>query len=530
MDTVKTVPPSAQPEDRELVALHLAGEPAAFRQIVERYQGMVCALAYSACGDVARSEDIAQEVFVAAWKQLPQLREPEKLRGWLGGITRNLAHNALRRTRRMPTAQAAELPADAPAETAGPREQAMGADEVALMWHALGGLPETYREPMVLFYREGRSVAAVAAALEISEDTAKQRLARGRAMLTDRMTQLVGETLERSVPAPTFVASVLLLVPGPLSPLLLDVAESGSAAGRTLATAGAVGSVVGKGGVILKVLSALAFLPALMQGATDFVRFRDRNAAQADDANRREAAWAYLQLHAGIGFFVLSVIALLGVLPAASPWLLVPGALGAFGVFWFVRRAKCRMDQLMPRELPAESVRGFEQRSAGAWLGLPFYHIRLGTRPARSARAVKAWIAISDGWAVGGLFAFGPWALAPVSMGIVSIGLLGIGVLALGWGALGIVAGGWLSNGLVAFGGLAAKGVVAHAPLMASRNAHFASSDSGAAAAQAFFQHHWFYHFTAAAAQGLVWAGLLGWVLPVALTAWQLWRTRRDPV
>src|SRR4051812_390593 len=90
-------------DDGELVARHRMGDGTAFRVIVERHQGMVCALAYSVCGDLARSEDIAQEVFIAAWKQLPQLKEPGKLRGWLGGITRNLAHNRLRRAGRTPT-------------------------------------------------------------------------------------------------------------------------------------------------------------------------------------------------------------------------------------------------------------------------------------------------------------------------------------------------------------------------------------------------------------------------------------------
>ena len=59
--------------DRRLVELHLAGDRTAFRQIVERYQAMVCALGLSACGDVGRSEDLAQEVFLAAWKELPGL-------------------------------------------------------------------------------------------------------------------------------------------------------------------------------------------------------------------------------------------------------------------------------------------------------------------------------------------------------------------------------------------------------------------------------------------------------------------------
>jgi uncharacterized membrane protein len=63
---------------------------------------------------------------------------------------------------------------------------------------------------------------------------------------------------------------------------------------------------------------------------------------------------------------------------------------------------------------------------------------------------------------------------------------------------------------------------------MVSRS-DFAALKSGSAA-QVFFQHSGFYHFTAVAVKGLMWAGLVGWVMPVALAGWQLWRTRRDPV
>jgi RNA polymerase sigma factor (sigma-70 family) len=140
--------------DRRLVELHLDGDREAFRQIVERYQAMVCALGLSACGDVGRSEDVAQEVFVAAWRQLPELRDPDKLRGWLAGIARNLVHNAFRRHQRTPLARAEELSPETPADMESPREQAIGTDEAALMWNTIEGIPENYREPMVLFYRE----------------------------------------------------------------------------------------------------------------------------------------------------------------------------------------------------------------------------------------------------------------------------------------------------------------------------------------------------------------------------------------
>jgi len=75
--------------DVELVAASRQGNRDAFGQIVRRYQGLISGLIYSSCGDLSASEDIAQETFLAAWKSLSGLREPEKLPAWLCQIARH---------------------------------------------------------------------------------------------------------------------------------------------------------------------------------------------------------------------------------------------------------------------------------------------------------------------------------------------------------------------------------------------------------------------------------------------------------
>ena len=69
--------------DAELIQASVAGSHGAFGQIVERYQSLVCAVAYSRTGDLALSEDVAQETFLKAWRRLRQLRDGAKLRAWL---------------------------------------------------------------------------------------------------------------------------------------------------------------------------------------------------------------------------------------------------------------------------------------------------------------------------------------------------------------------------------------------------------------------------------------------------------------
>jgi len=61
----KNMPAAAEFEDdASLVARTLAGNQDAFERIVSRYQSLICSLAYSATGNVARSEDLAQESFL----------------------------------------------------------------------------------------------------------------------------------------------------------------------------------------------------------------------------------------------------------------------------------------------------------------------------------------------------------------------------------------------------------------------------------------------------------------------------------
>lgn len=202
-------------DDATLVAQSLAGSRQAFTRIVERYQSLICALGYSATGSVSRSEDLAQETFVTAWKQLAMLREPAKLRAWLCGIARNHINGALRRQVREPAHAAASL--DEAREIASsepaPVTQVISAEEMTLLWREVGQLPDTYREALVLFYREHQSLTKVAEALELTEDAAAQRLSRGRSLLRERMLAFVEGALERTNPGVQFSAGVEAALP-----------------------------------------------------------------------------------------------------------------------------------------------------------------------------------------------------------------------------------------------------------------------------------------------------------------------------
>ncbi len=201
--------------DAELVSRTLAGDRDAFNQIVSRYQILICSLAYSRIGQLGQSEDVAQETFITAWKHLRLLRQPEKLRAWLCGIVRNRARKCLRNEGREPVRDAEPLDTmeDLAAPVALPSEQAISKEEEAIMWRALAQIPELYREPLILFYREHQSIEHVAAELDLTEDAVKQRLSRGRKLLHEEVEAFVQKTLQRSKPTEAFSGAVLAALP-----------------------------------------------------------------------------------------------------------------------------------------------------------------------------------------------------------------------------------------------------------------------------------------------------------------------------
>ncbi|HVM59446.1 MAG TPA: sigma-70 family RNA polymerase sigma factor [Verrucomicrobiae bacterium] len=221
--------------DAQLVANTLAGDRDAFGRIVAKYQTLICSLAYSRLGNIGQSEDVAQDTFVVAWCHLRHLRDPEKLRAWLCGILRNRIQKYLHREGREPAhdAEPIELADHTPAPDPLPSEESVTREEEAILWKSLSKIPEIYREPLILFYREHQSITSVALQLDLTEDTVKQRLSRGRKLLQEEVATFVERTLDRTAPTGAFSAMVLAALP----------VVTGSAA----ATAGAATAAKGAG-------------------------------------------------------------------------------------------------------------------------------------------------------------------------------------------------------------------------------------------------------------------------------------------
>ena len=492
--------------DTELVSQSLTGSREAFGRIVAQYQSLICSLAYSVTGSLTQSEDLAQETFVIAWKQLRQLREPAKLRSWLCSIARSVISGATRRQMREPAhgAETLDIVHETPAPDPLPSEHAISREEEAILWRSLEQIPELYREPLILFYREQQSVAGVAEELELSEDAVKQRLSRGRKLLTEEVTAFVEGTLKRTNPGEAFTLGVLAALPG--LAVSARAATLGMAAAKGSAAAKAAAGM-GLSGMGLSVLSGVV-------GSALGVRISLENTASPRE--RQFAVKLNWITYSWLGAFF---VVLLGGISLAGPyWKIYPVFLtwAVIGlnvvnpvvvlllIRWGLRErerirreeaAKLTPGSVSPLTPPA--MRPWEYRSRWSLLGLPLVHISWNRKVDDKFVPAKGWIACGD-IAYGILFASGRVAVGTVSIGMFAVGGIAygsfaVGIYAFGAAALGIWVGGALAVGYMAFGGAGVAWRIAFGGVAVAHDYAFGGSalarHANDAAAFAFAQH-----------------------------------------
>jgi RNA polymerase sigma-70 factor (ECF subfamily) len=132
-------------------------------------------------GDEADARDAAQETFVAAWRQLPRLREPDRFDAWLQRVAVNASRMTLRARGRR---RIREIPASSVvAMTDSSATEPSAETDARELDAALGRLPIEQRAILVLHHLEGRPRAELAAILDVPVGTAKSRLFAARRAL-----------------------------------------------------------------------------------------------------------------------------------------------------------------------------------------------------------------------------------------------------------------------------------------------------------------------------------------------------------
>jgi RNA polymerase sigma-70 factor (ECF subfamily) len=176
------------PDEEALVRRAVAGDRAAFAQLVEHYQRACYGLAWRLLGDPELAADAAQDAFVHAYDAIAKYRGGI-FRSWILRITANTSYDILRRAQRRPTTplpDAEQGEAELPDLAAPDPEAAAGRAE--LYRHldaALRLLPEDQRTAVVLCDVYGMDYGEVAATTASALGTVKSRIHRGRLRLRE---------------------------------------------------------------------------------------------------------------------------------------------------------------------------------------------------------------------------------------------------------------------------------------------------------------------------------------------------------
>jgi len=189
-----------------------SGDVAAYGRLVQRFQDMAVAYAYSLLHDFQLAEDAAQEAFVEGYRTLSQLREPIAFPGWLRRII--FKHcDRLTRGKQLPVV-GMESAAGVASSQLDPSSAAEDREMNDAVRRAIKAPPENEREVTALFYIGEHSQEEIAKFLDLPLSTVKNRLHAAREHLKEWIVARVEEDFKAHRPSrnDNFAAGVVRLI------------------------------------------------------------------------------------------------------------------------------------------------------------------------------------------------------------------------------------------------------------------------------------------------------------------------------
>jgi RNA polymerase sigma factor (sigma-70 family) len=175
-------------------------DESAFAVLIERHGPMVRGVCQRSLRDPNAVDDAFQATFLILVRKAASLGKPELLANWLYGVAYRTALNA-----KIQAARRRHFESEAAAMSPGLLALGESRQELlAALDEAIEGLPEKYRVPLILCYLEGKTNEQAAQLLGWPAGSISARLARGRALLRDRLNGRYGEVLAG------FIAAVLV--------------------------------------------------------------------------------------------------------------------------------------------------------------------------------------------------------------------------------------------------------------------------------------------------------------------------------
>lgn len=190
-------------EDGHIIRECLNGDSASFGLLVDKYKESIYALAYSRLRNFHDAEDITQDVFLKAYRNLRTLRRWDSFLVWIRSIAINLCKNKIRAQSRRPDAesiedQEAQILDKVSAEFYSDEQSSVSRNEALdSISKALESLPEIYQQVLTLHYLGGMSGEQMSQFLGISHANVRQRLSRARRQLREETLATMSSTYEQ---------------------------------------------------------------------------------------------------------------------------------------------------------------------------------------------------------------------------------------------------------------------------------------------------------------------------------------------
>ena len=176
--------PSSDTRLTELVEQASKGNRLAFERLIDRFQGDIYRMIYYRVRARMDAEDLTQDVFIRAYRNIFRLREPDRIRSWLFTIAVNRVNDYLRNKRVRSIFKSSAEGADFYTETSHPQEQPEALEQILKedFWRQIEHIAKTLskmeREVFMLRFLDGLSIYEIAQVLKKSESTVKTHLYR----------------------------------------------------------------------------------------------------------------------------------------------------------------------------------------------------------------------------------------------------------------------------------------------------------------------------------------------------------------
>ncbi len=182
--------------DEELVSQTLAGDRDAFGVLVHKYQDMVFAYAFQKVRNETDAEDVMQEVFLRAYRNLYALRHPYRFRSWLYTIMSNECNRWLARVVKIRQREVMLMEAAADALPDDPAHTVPTEGWRVELEQAIAALSDENRVAVSMFYMGDRSLKEISDFLGVSVNTVSGKLHRARQQLGRALSEHYGKLLK----------------------------------------------------------------------------------------------------------------------------------------------------------------------------------------------------------------------------------------------------------------------------------------------------------------------------------------------